>query len=122
MQNKVTNYEISKRLDELKFDCESHTWWWRKGHPQKEIELVSTDDMRCLTGSGIKAYDSWDLLMWLQQHYRSNDTTAEYIGDLTIFGDTFEYTTNPAEDNRASVYPQNALGYACIKILKERDE
>lgn len=30
MENKVTNYSVSKRLHDLNFQCESHCGWWAR--------------------------------------------------------------------------------------------
>lgn len=118
MQEKVTNYEISKRLDELEFECQRHCGWWNSPKPDTYVY----SDMPNTEGGSmfrmwlpIKAYDCWDLLMWLvnckqQFHvedFRDKTFRAVYKGHQPVQG----------IDNQ----PQNALGLIIIKILEEQN-
>lgn len=117
MENKITSYTLSKRLDELGFDCESHTGLWREyvnyhlpeyvsNYGETEIDFSKGYDR------SIKAYDCHDLLMWLRVN---KPLCSLYIGTETFniqFADSFK----PDSD-----HPQEALAQAVLKILGEKE-
>ena len=126
MQNKVTNYELSKRLDELGFECESHCGLWSddkqyfdllqvppylkdKNISLKELTRLTEHKHRLQPGVSIKAYDCWDLLMWLNQN--GYETSLESWTDFHVEAPGAIFTQ--AEE------PQSALALAIIKILEE---
>ena len=138
MKEKVTSFEISEKLHELGFESKTHCGWWFDGQ-QAVVKgglqyreqytpihcLDSCPDALKYTRNlerdcNIKAYDCWDLLMWLQKN--QVDLTQIYVNK------TFEVETgcfNTCSDEFGDVetednQPQNALGLAVIKILEEK--
>ena len=63
MNQKVTNYEISKRLDELGFESESHCGWWSRKYADQYLSNIPGQRLIILEDEAYKAYDCWDLLM-----------------------------------------------------------
>ncbi len=124
-QQKVTNYELSKELSECGFESETHMGWYiRYGFEvfTKKPKYVWSDHKVWIdehtepdTVEPIKAYDTWDLLMWLNK-YRS-----QYYKELSIHGclDHGLFNCPIGSDTNRSPQPQNALAMAIIKILKE---
>lgn len=120
MKAKVTSYEISKRLSELGFDSESHTGWWlpplvtdayKQSRPlwaNRQYEFMDYKDASGNVNKAVKAYDTWDLLMWLQDN---KPTQNLYIGL-----EEFSFMMCKRADQ-----PQNALGLAVIKLLEEKE-
>lgn len=133
MQQKVTNYEISKRLDELGFECESHCGWWL-GLLQEDLKTykwVYAIRYKCEDDGDIKmkykAYGCWDLLMWFRKQQRqiSNiNFTNSFMQIRQEFFDVEFYDTHREKEKRVHCpdedHPQNALAKAIIKILEER--
>jgi hypothetical protein len=121
MTKKVTSYEISKRLDELNFQSDSHNGWWLDGGYQAHLRGVVPIPLEEI----IKAYDCWDLLMWLQQYKRMRGEpikSGEFLAGLDVYGDHFEWgewSDTLAVSTEAN-QPQNALALAIIKILEEK--
>ena len=129
LQNKVTSYEISKRLAELGYNGDSHCGWWvycRALEEWTHIPLYDKD--RCqdqlldIDYIAVKSYDCWDLLMWLSD-YKTLKKIAHRVF-LGIF-QTGKFQTERFELDFwnwsvTNNQPQNALGLAVIKILEER--
>ena len=105
MQEKMVDYTLCKRLDELRFECETHTGWYnaytRHWHEIKKSIPVYLQ---------IKAYDCWDLLMWLMCNQN----------DWRLWGaaQDYHFVANSQGDDQ----PQNALAKAVIKILEEQND
>ena len=121
MKEKVTSYEISKRLYELGFDCESHSEWWGStdivttfddnGIPLDDVKLC---DVRFGAWTlHYKAYDCWDLLMWLQgkNEFKLHADTG------TIWTVESHFLKEPISFSFEEEV-QNALGKAVIEILE----
>lgn len=140
MQEKVTNYELSKELREHEFDGKSHCGWWFDGRigcfkeglqyrcgyttvsalePTRESTVIAHHLEEI---SNIKAYLCWDLLMWLREQGKINETAANFIGYLKLYGDSFDYTDHISDSVTEAPSPQNALAKAVIEILKEKKE
>lgn len=126
MQEKVTNYEISKGLKELGFDCRTHTGWWISDFHGNECTWLSDKDYKELDARdwseikySFKAYDCWDLLMWLKERRQSNCEHADSFQLVVPFLGNFFVEANMARDFCGKMEPQNALGLAVIKILEE---
>jgi hypothetical protein len=136
MTNKVTSYEISKRLDELGFECDSHCGWWNyygEGFAPEWTESLylvdtSADPSNLLAfpeHTAWKAYDCFDLLMWLRDNMENKYQGAHsYIHKVFwIHHDSvggFAIVDTPIDGypwGRADE-PQNALGLAVIKTLE----
>lgn len=127
MQKKVTNFEISKRLAELNFQCESHCgWWYPLGTYQTPSSLMVIDKVMWLeieleTPKKIKAYDCWDL---------SSCELLKHATYIWIDKDEIEVSVTLQEGSflqdpyrEAFVRDkqlQNTLGLAAIKILEEK--
>ena len=110
MSNKVTRFETSKKLDELGFDCESHTG------------LYSPEGIYCTWDGGyrkgfIEAYSCWDLLMWFnKQQFEQQmqlDTTDDDI-------EVYLHKSGLKNDLYFDAQPQEALGKAVVAILEEQ--
>lgn len=118
MKNKVTSYELSKRLDELGFDCNSHTGWW--GLDVATPDIIEWFESSYYVHGRCKAYDCHDLLMWL-----SPNTNLDLCNVLDPFnGDLWESRINPSGDEPNSYHekPQESLGLSIVKILQLRKE
>lgn len=120
MKDKVTSYEISKRLDELGFECESHCGWWSYSEeylPHEEEKGFIID--KCSP----KAYDCWDLLMWLKENSIFSDADViDLLYCVKEDNDFYAHHFNGMKKDVAiSSQPQDALGLAVIKILEERN-
>lgn len=123
-QDKATSYEISERLDELGFECESHCGWWANiaGKPIDYScypwEFVLQLPPEQLIIQKIKAYDCWDLLMWLNEQPQleiEDDIDMQIRPTFMIYWDDF------GKNAEESKNPLNALGLAVIKILEEKN-
>lgn len=135
MNMKVTSFEISKRLDELGFECESHCGWWM--YPKNESinkawnfhhyvsdqiykECKLDPHSADIEHWEYKAYDCWDLLMWLRQLRKGYD--YEML-ELEVDAKGFEFfklqSHYETKEWISHEEPQNALGLAVIKILEE---
>ena len=131
MKEKVTSYEISKRLHELGFECESHCGWWGRYRYYKGVEYNERfPEVRSRENPGIKAYDCWDLLMWLRKRrqqlpvfYSLHDNIYRHDLEEEHFSVAEKYIEKEYSTGGASAAePQNALGKAVIKILEEQNE
>lgn len=122
MKEKVTSYEISKKLHELGFESESHYGWWYKEYGCAKVDDkyqicwypyddLNEEQVEC------KAYDCWDLLRWLYNNEPINQVRALIIAHKFWYKNEF-LDTNDYDDDQ----PQNALGLAVIKILEEKEE
>jgi hypothetical protein len=115
MNKKVVSYELCKRLDELGFEGKSHCGWWSQVSiafslsKQDKYEWTKTNES-IFKYAGIKAYDCWDLLMWLNQN--DYETSLESWTDFHVEAPGAIFTQ--AEE------PQSALALAIIKILEEK--
>lgn len=117
MESKVTSYEISKRLSELGFKSDSHRGWWgtkigitaESKWATREIELAHYHVNQ------VKAYDTWDLLMWLkdQDKFLLEYCVGFQVELEALASDEFWFENGEEQ-------PQNALGLAVIKILEGR--
>ncbi len=123
---KYTDYELSKQLHELGFESKSHCGWWGRAansiaileycvlHELETEEVYNKyvyHDGFADFQQGYKAYDCYDLLMWLQKVDNiESKPYSFYIGMSTFWMTKGEYDTNPA----------NALAKAIIQILKEK--
>ncbi len=126
MESKVTNYEISKRLHELGFECESHCGWWSISEEHNKAQWnVFKPTVATQTYIIVKSYDCWDLLMWLRknQWLKSPHHTTFLVGKNTFSAMVEDLYENnlywEAIEKTANSKPQNALGLAVIKILDE---
>ena len=134
MEEKVTSYELSKKLHDLKFECKTHCRWWvefRNANTQ-EIEwrycdyVIAGDGVNNPTGIRIKAYDCWDLLMWLQRNYQVDKKNKKIwwyqveIGspDFDVLKTNGLLQIGLFTQNKE---PQNAFAKAIIEILKEKN-
>lgn len=129
MKEKVTSYDISKKLHDLGFECESHCGWWtdcNKGvryHGPKQIFYTESS----LGGPDripVKAYDCHDLLMWLKSNddepvLRFLDEEYGFEGEVTLQKGRFLQQSDIWGYGRDQ-QPQNALGLSVIKILEEK--
>lgn len=124
-ENKCTSYEISKQLSELGFDCQSHYGWWSISlELEGEFEYwihrwISEKDLP----SGqyqkyIKAYDCYDLLIFLQNCDEVKEEIDNSFKSLS-FNKSFVVWDNYVS-RTGDTQPQNALGKSCIKILQAR--
>ena len=111
MENKVTNYSLSKQLHDLGFDCESHTGTYYLGE-WNESNCLHRDTDR---PDPIKAYDCHDLLMRL----------AECSSFLNLYPNESSQNCFHAEVRNkprlTDTQPQNALAKAIIEILQTKD-
>jgi len=110
---KHTSYEISKRLDELSFHCESHCGWWGTKPEDESLCRWGINDVRLAHyhANRVKAYDCWDLLMWVVKNFKGLEL-------LTPDPDSNFNISTLAGVSRGD-QPQNALGRATIKILED---
>jgi len=137
MQNKVVSYELCKELDELGFESEGHTGWWlldttepiyvdytgRKSRRNIRGQVVylgwiNIDDLPIMVKNGyaIKAYDCWDLIMWLQKNEAFEHIQISKHFSVGAMNHTDEYTVDISHDPVV----QNAPAKAIIAILKEK--
>lgn len=131
MKEKVTNYEISKRLHDLGFKCQSHCGWWNSSSFWCSMYDAGKDEI-------YKAYDCWDLLTWLEHSDLEFPTIA--ITRLDYHFLQAEYLLpSDLEENRMPSYNgeqglkvgrgvsinnrdgvQNTLGRAVIHLLEDK--
>jgi hypothetical protein len=119
MKEKVTNFELSEKLSELGFESDSHTgYWFRAGIIFDKKEICGSANYKIWTDehlsypNQIKAYNCWDLLMWLQKEKTLRNYKLE-IGHSDFCFEPYEAITE-------EIQPQNALARAIIKTLKEK--
>lgn len=121
MQNKVTSYTLSKQLAEAGFDSESHCGWWveyvnqRADDDSTWIYQLNVDDYMVNTVPGewyewglkVKAYDCFDLLMWLNENATGDiyDIVEEMTNKILGYIDP-------------EIKPQEALGQAVLKVVQ----
>lgn len=127
MQQKVTNYEISKRLDELGFECDSHCGWLTMEYDERSDRDIITWSLELdpTAGESYKTYDCWDLLIWLFKLKRNTRLDIDKEGFAPLYKKKIE-TYNHLDPIKWFKYtvdndPTNALGLAVIKILRERE-
>jgi len=115
MSEKVTNYELSKQLHDLGFDSDSHSGWWQE-YEGKTFYLKHNEDVRedIPMSKFYKAYDCWDLLMWLDNGGIYKDSEKHYYVTQYMPWGPVHHESDPE--------PQNALALAVIAILKEEQE
>jgi len=126
MSEKVTSFELSKRLHELGFDCESHTGWWLEdsiyyeGTFYQELRPTSeqTEDYKFIP---YKAYDCWDLLMWLQCNNKKIPGHYQLWIHESVFEVVEEGCGYREQVGKESASPVNCLALAVVKILEEND-
>ena len=113
MQNKVTSYELSKQLAEAGFDSDSHCGFYDLCHHDGNYYWTNLDPRDRFDHSGdivYKAYDCFDLLMWLREEGYNISfefyTTKGLVG-LSCNGEFYK------ED-----LPQEALGQAVLKVVQ----
>jgi hypothetical protein len=114
-EQKVTSYELSKKLSECGFESETHTGFYNAY--TKQYSETSRGIPKYLR---IKAYDTWDLLMWFVR-WKVAQGIAHRI-NLGIYRPGFQ--TLPFEldyfnFSEVGNEPQDALAMAIIKILEE---
>ena len=144
MKEKVTSFEISKKLHELGFESDSHCGWWLE-RPRNSItgnqmspvyfenwqyeewidmpEGVYSSGYQAKEGYTLfKAYDCWDLFIFLKNHEIKEDLDLDFdfyfSMRLSKFRAWWDYSSN--RENIDDSQPQNALGLAVIKILEEK--
>ncbi len=146
MENKITNYEISKKLRDLGFKSESHCGWWHEGNYYQKGEVLyktykpdgtrfpefyniklftnELDFIVVETDNTIKAYDCHDLLMWLQKNvwHKSPHLPSYLVIQNTFIAFSDEAYSDAkfwkATEDTASDNPANALALAIIQRLE----
>lgn len=118
-ENKVTSFEISKRLLELGFECQSHCGWWIQVLKDNSTELIWVYALRYTCDDGgdipnkVPAYDCHDLLC--------SEILKEILSNgLAFIGNMFmvQYWDKNGKSIGIDFEPQNALGLAIIEILE----
>jgi len=128
MKNKVTSWELSKRLDDLGFECEGHTGLWREyvnyhlpeyvsNYGETEIDFSKGYDR------SIKAYDCHDLLTWLNYGKNPDVMGFKLYDSEDIDNEEVFFSVELYKEKYFRAYqPQEALGLAVVKILEEQDD
>ena len=134
MKQKIVDYELCKELDELNFECDSHTGWWiipfdetRKPIWVLDPSLFPFDPDDPFEWESIKAYLCWDLLMWAKKtrELRSKVSSLMIPNALeSRFQPNLAINECWADDiaiKCRELFPQNALARAVREILKEKE-
>jgi hypothetical protein len=122
MQEKIVDYELCRRLDELGFKCETHTGFWEITTIEGSMNYLWGTDTRTTIKwvsklcknikhykvKPIKAYDCWDLLNWA---YKTSPRLSDKWKQVMK-----EFSKGLCHQ------PQNALAKAVIKILEEQND
>ena len=120
MKSKATSYELSKKLHEAGFECESHCGIYNNGIYENSSPTELDDILyKNLGVEIIKAYDCWDLLMWLSENV--DDIPGHY--QLWIWNNSFE-TIESSSSYKEQVgkhqkQPQNTLALAILNKIQD---
>jgi hypothetical protein len=129
MKNKVTSYSLSKQLADAGFDSENYCGWWVYWdeewiYTEHDVEMKCTDSK---TGEAVdasqfmhKAYDCFDLLMWLKvsiKNYERFDFWFTEPGYNFCTG-TVNITRRDFKSLASRELPQEALGQAVLKVVQ----
>jgi len=111
-ETKVTNYQLSERLNELNFDSKTHCGYYNS----ITREWYNSLGINCYKDP--KAYDCYDLLMYMKTQPEEVDFLAN---GLAFRGEFFmlDYWDRDGKSIGIDSEPQNALASAIIRILEE---
>lgn len=122
MQEKVTSFELSKQLHDLSFESDSHCGWWEIStgtYINDEFKVIGDNgnwvgvvsEHYCKTRC-VKAYDSYDLLMWLRDNCFPSFTLRGFKDIGPNYFEILEYRIERSK-------PQDVAAETIIEILKE---
>lgn len=124
MKDKVCDYKYAKELDELGFDCDSHTGYWLHWIRETDyyIWFSSTGKVDIFLKENnypknnlIEAYGSDDLLNWLEKNTGDIWYLIQQESNYVVRKSWQDYAFS--QDPK----PSNALAKAIITILKGKN-